>query len=102
MSATLENMIQHNIFDLLDQIDEDPVLFWVFAEDNQWHLCCQCDICEEWLEFPGIPHICRGIIPWADPAIGLRVLQYRETCIEELTADLLCEETLLEDQARAD
>ena len=98
----LEYMIQNNIFDLLDQVEEDPVLIWVFAENNQWYLCCQCEVCEEWMEFPGVPHVCRGIIPWSTPAEELEVLQYRETSVEELTAELICEDILFEDLAQTD
>lgn len=98
----LEYMIQNNIFNLLDQIEEDPVLFWVYAENYQWYLCCQCEVCDEWMEFTDVAHTCRGIIPLTTPAIELRVLQYTETCTEELTAGVLCEETLFEDLPRTE
>ena len=91
---TLDYMIRNHIFSLLDQIDEDPVLIWVFAENERWYLCCQCDDCEVWMEYPGVQHVCSDIILDINTPTALGVIRYQETNIEELTNKLLCGETL--------
>lgn len=58
----INDLFDTDFLDLLEStepnISNDPPICWFYGEDEKWYLCCQCNLCSAWTEFPSVIHDC--------------------------------------------
>lgn len=92
----IEQFVNEGVPELI-RLEEDILLIWALAVDGSWHLCGQCDRCEVWMQFPWVEHQCLN--ESFRPGLGeeVAIVTAVETSVAEVTQNLFCEESILDD-----